>query len=97
MVHYGRLCSGKFSPAHVDRNNGDYSKNLFESIYKHWEGVKQSFQLKRLRKFLSVNELKDFILKSLSKKLEAAFFNYINWIEPVFTVMWYSLSRAMTY
>ena len=35
MVHYARLCSGKFSPAHVDRNNGDYLKNLFESIYKH--------------------------------------------------------------
>ena len=78
---------------------------IMETIYKIYlkvfinieKGVKQSFQLKRLRKFLSVNELKDFILKSLSKKLEAASFNYINWIEPVFTVMWYSLSRAMTY
>ena len=74
------------------------TKKIYLKVFINIEkGVKQSFQLKRLRKFLSVNELKDFILKSLSKKLEAASFNYINWIEPVFTVMWYSLSRAMTY
>ena len=42
------------------------------------EGVQESFQVKWLLKFLSMSELKNFIvLKSHSKKLEASSFNNI--------------------
>ena len=41
-----------------------------------WKGVQESFQVKRLLKFLSMSELKNFIFK----KLEASSFNSIKWI-----------------
>ena len=53
-VHYGKpFCGGKFSLVHVHWNNGDHL----------CEGVQDSFQLKWLRKFLSMSELKNFIFK----------------------------------
>ena len=53
---------------------------FIEIIDQLWKGVQDSFQVKWLLKFLSMNELKNSFLKSPSKKLEAFSFNNIKWI-----------------
>ena len=62
-----QFCSGKLSLVHVPWNNGDHL----------WKGVQDSFQVKWLLKFFSVNELKNLIFKISLQKFRSGFYRLI--------------------